>query len=157
MFLSFQIYHSPIHKQAESMYHYQCSFFVFFCSIIQWIKMYSSHWTSLHTHLYVVPLLVKSIKCYLPSTVELNEVGFKFVRKCVNFVETKGKVTRKFQYTPCVFALYVADQISCQFCHSLVSLPHCPLEGRDELCLEWDLLKLHCCPEWTFSPKASTK
>lgn len=26
------------------------------------------------------------------ETVELNEVGFKFVRKCINAVETKGKV-----------------------------------------------------------------
>uniref|UniRef100_A0A4W5LF27 Oligophrenin 1 n=1 Tax=Hucho hucho TaxID=62062 RepID=A0A4W5LF27_9TELE len=40
------------------------------------------------------------------AEMELNEVGFKFVRKCINFVETKGKVTRKFQYTPCVFSLY---------------------------------------------------
>uniref|UniRef100_A0A8C7LCL5 Oligophrenin 1 n=1 Tax=Oncorhynchus kisutch TaxID=8019 RepID=A0A8C7LCL5_ONCKI len=40
------------------------------------------------------------------AEMELNEVGFKFVRKCINFVETKGKVTRKFQYPPCVFALY---------------------------------------------------
>uniref|UniRef100_A0A674B2B5 Oligophrenin 1 n=1 Tax=Salmo trutta TaxID=8032 RepID=A0A674B2B5_SALTR len=29
------------------------------------------------------------------AEMELNEVGFKFVRKCINFVETKGKVTRK--------------------------------------------------------------
>lgn len=26
------------------------------------------------------------------ETVELNEVGFKFVRKCINAVETKGKL-----------------------------------------------------------------
>lgn len=26
------------------------------------------------------------------ETVELNEVGFKFVRKCINAVETKGEV-----------------------------------------------------------------
>lgn len=26
------------------------------------------------------------------ATVELNEVGFKFVRKCINAVETKGQV-----------------------------------------------------------------
>ena len=26
-----------------------------------------------------------------PVTVELNEVGFKFVRKCINFIETNGK------------------------------------------------------------------
>uniref|UniRef100_A0A8C7LFB3 Oligophrenin 1 n=1 Tax=Oncorhynchus kisutch TaxID=8019 RepID=A0A8C7LFB3_ONCKI len=44
------------------------------------------------------------------AEMELNEVGFKFVRKCINFVETKGKVTR-----------------------NLVSFPYCPLEGRDEL------------------------
>lgn len=27
----------------------------------------------------------------LSKTVELNEVGFKFVRKCINAVETKGE------------------------------------------------------------------
>lgn len=27
------------------------------------------------------------------SAVELNEVGFKFVRKCINYIETKGDVS----------------------------------------------------------------
>lgn len=28
---------------------------------------------------------------FFVSTVELNETGFKFVRKCINYIETKGK------------------------------------------------------------------
>lgn len=28
---------------------------------------------------------------FLASAVELNETGFKFVRKCINYIETKGK------------------------------------------------------------------
>uniref|UniRef100_A0A8C8GA67 Oligophrenin 1 n=1 Tax=Oncorhynchus tshawytscha TaxID=74940 RepID=A0A8C8GA67_ONCTS len=34
------------------------------------------------------------------AEMELNEVGFKFVRKCINFVETKGKVTRNLVSFP---------------------------------------------------------
>lgn len=28
---------------------------------------------------------------FLAFTVELNEIGFKFVRKCINYIETNGK------------------------------------------------------------------
>ena len=47
-------------------------------------------------------------------TVELNEVGFKFVRKCVNFVETKGKGHNIHQ---------LLNQLSCGFSGSLLKLP----------------------------------
>uniref|UniRef100_A0AAY4BP46 Oligophrenin 1 n=1 Tax=Denticeps clupeoides TaxID=299321 RepID=A0AAY4BP46_9TELE len=36
----------------------------------------------------------------LPA-VELNEVGFKFVRKCINYVETKGEVSTVLSYPKC--------------------------------------------------------
>lgn len=35
-------------------------------------------------------VLAAETSCFV-LTVELNEVGFKFVRKCINAVETKGK------------------------------------------------------------------
>lgn len=39
-----------------------------------------------------VPVLRQLTPLPFFHTVELNEVGFKFVRKCINAVETKGKV-----------------------------------------------------------------
>lgn len=70
-FFSFQIYHSPIHKQAESK--------------------------SLTITPVTENICIQSFAFYLPvvfspPTVELNETGFKFVRKCINYIETKGKV-----------------------------------------------------------------
>ena len=67
-FFSFQIYHSPIHKQAESK------------------------------SLTITHICIQSFAFYLPVvffpplTVELNETGFKFLRKCINYIETKGEV-----------------------------------------------------------------
>lgn len=36
-------------------------------------------------------LLMLLFSGFFTYIVELNEVGFKFVRKCINYIETKGK------------------------------------------------------------------
>lgn len=65
----FQIYHSPIHKQAESK------------SLVIPPSILS-----------LLFLNVTSLSIFFSSSaVELNEVGFKFVQKCINCIETKGK------------------------------------------------------------------
>uniref|UniRef100_A0A8C7LFA3 Oligophrenin 1 n=1 Tax=Oncorhynchus kisutch TaxID=8019 RepID=A0A8C7LFA3_ONCKI len=75
------IYHSPIHKQAESMYHYQCSLFLFFyCSIIYLsplpvdqkcpgdVDFHSSDWdiktitSAMKFYLRCVPVLLNLVK-----------------------------------------------------------------------------------------------
>lgn len=68
-FFTFQIYHSPIHKQAES------KSLVIAPSIPSWLFLN----VSFFFHLFSF------------SAVDLNEVGFKFVQKCINCIETKGK------------------------------------------------------------------
>lgn len=35
--------------------------------------------------------IIFSAFCFSPPTVELNEIGFRFVRKCINAIETNGK------------------------------------------------------------------
>lgn len=49
-----------------------------------------------------VPRVSKSVQASntssLSKTVELNEVGFKFVRKCINAVETKGEELTHVSY-----------------------------------------------------------
>lgn len=89
----FQIYHSPIHKQAESK------------SVI--IKLGCWHYDVITVMspicirvLRIISIVlkylfaVKSAHClclFFASSVELNEIGFKFVRKCINYIETKGE------------------------------------------------------------------
>lgn len=54
-------------------------------------KLKVSH-SSTYISLYLYLEKWFAIKFYFfTSTVELNEIGFKFVRKCINYIETKGK------------------------------------------------------------------
>lgn len=88
---AFQIYHSPIHKQAESKSLHQ--FLPLQISTSQnasELMFLSVSYLSLC--LFVSDLLILPSFFFLFTfTVELNEVGFKFVRKCINYIETNGK------------------------------------------------------------------
>lgn len=82
---AFQIYHSPIHKQAESKCLHHCphttSHLHFVCQLIC-CCLFALRPANFSIHLFVF---------FFTFTVELNEIGFKFVRKCINYIETNGK------------------------------------------------------------------
>lgn len=81
---AFQIYHSPIHKQAESKSVHHCSH----RKHLQFVCQDFCYCVCLYL------LILPSIHLYFFAfTVELNEIGFKFVRKCINYIETNGKKT----------------------------------------------------------------
>lgn len=97
LFFSFQIYHSPIHKQAESksviISPHILSFHVM-------IRLTLKHTVSLNASVFHRNIILKCLSLnlvllfvclFFSSTVELNEIGFKFVRKCINYIETNGK------------------------------------------------------------------
>lgn len=87
---AFQIYHSPIHKQAESK------------SLHQFLPLQIS--TSQNASEFIFLSVIYRCVCFCQTclfchlsffwftfTVELNEIGFKFGRKCINYIETNGK------------------------------------------------------------------
>lgn len=114
-FFSFQIYHSPIHKQAESksviIPPHILSYHVMTCGQIHTVMSHVTHQVTecirvhVFTKCYIKMFLVKpGVFCFFfTSTVELNEIGFKFVRKCINYIETNGKGSN-YKFMPAIFS-----------------------------------------------------
>lgn len=84
------------------------------------------------------------------ETVELNEVGFKFVRKCINAVETKGKVPAMASGGAAVLARVAARglELYCIFCgvvllvksQSLMSLTEERMSEEQKSCTVWNVV-----------------